>query len=216
MVLVFDNVVDPAFAPLTDEIARRLDDATVVNVPDGDPVPPLERVDAAVVTGSSAGVYETDERPWIDRETSVVRSLVDRRVPTLGICFGHQLINAALGGRVERRSLMAGFVRASLDDTLLFDGVSPVVPVVHADHVTASGDGMERIGSADHCPIFASRHRSAPIWTVQYHPELTAEVARTCVEPAVGWEDGPCSHADSTAVRTLPNFERIVAGTATG
>jgi GMP synthase (glutamine-hydrolysing) len=210
MILVLDNSIDPDYACLTDEIARHFGDATVVSLPDGDPVPEIDgRVDAAVLTGSSAGVYERADRPWIDREARAVRSLVDRRVPTLGICFGHQLVNAALGGRVEHRSLTAGLVRASLDDAALFDGVGPIVPALHGDHVVERGARMQRIGSADHCPNFATRHRSAPVWTVQYHPELTERIARERVEPDVGWDAAPHSHADSTARRTLANFRRL-------
>lgn len=210
MILVLDNVIDSDYNCLTEEIAAHFDDATVVSVPEGDPVPPIDdRVDAAILTGSSASVYDGD-RPWIDREERVVRSLVDRRVPTLGICFGHQLINAALGGTVEQRSLTAGLVRASLDEALLFDGVKPVVPVLHADHVIERGDPMRRVGAADYCPNFATRHRSAPVWTVQYHPELIERIARDRVAPDVGWTTGGYGYEDSTAGRTLANFRRLV------
>jgi len=210
MILVLDNVIDPNYGCLTEEITAHFDGVTVVSVPEGEPLPPIDdRVEAAILTGSSASVYDGDS-PWIRREERAVRSLVDRRVPTLGICFGHQLINAALGGTVEERALTAGLVRATLDEALLFDGVKPVAPVLHADHVTDRGDPMQVIGSTDYCRNFATRHRSAPVWTVQYHPELTERIARDRVAPDVGWTAGGYSYDDSTARRTLANFRRLV------
>jgi GMP synthase (glutamine-hydrolysing) len=211
MIVIIDNVLEPAYTCLTDEIASHFTDVQVTNMPRGEEVPPITAdIDGALITGSSAGVYEASERPWIDAEKDVVQDLIEHEIPTLGICFGHQIINAALGGTVEHKSLMAGLVEADLDDDPLFDGVESVVPVLHGDHVTTIGDPMERIGTAPHCQIFATKHQSAPVWTVQYHPELTPEIATDRVEPDFGWEPHGLSYADSTAIRTLTNFRRLI------
>lgn len=210
MILIVDNVLEPAYTCLTDEIVSHFPDVHVTNVPSGEEVPPIDTaIDGALITGSSAGVYEDREHPWIAKEKGVVRDLVEQDIPTLGICFGHQIINAALGGTVEHKSLIAGLVEAELDDDPLFKDVAPVVPVLHGDHVTTIGDPMDRIGTAPHCQIFATRHRSAPVWTVQYHPELTPDIASDRVEPDFGWETHGLSYAESTALRTLENFRRL-------
>jgi GMP synthase (glutamine-hydrolysing) len=209
-VVVLDNVIDSAYTCLTDEIATHFADVTVVDVPRGESVPPLDDIDAALITGSSAGVYEAAEHPWIDAERDLVAELVDRGTPTLGICFGHQILNDALGGTVESRTLTAGLVRGEFDDDPLFDCVDPVVPVLHGDHVVELGTGMERIGTAPHCRNFATRHRSAPVWTVQYHPELTPRIVDEQVRPTFGWESNGLSYAESTALRTIINFRRLV------
>lgn len=208
--VVLDNVVEPAYTCLTDEIATHFSDVSVVNVPRGEAVPSLDDVDAALITGSSAGVYEESEHPWIDEEKAIVRELVDRGIPTLGICFGHQIINDALGGTVEAQTLTAGLVHASFDDDPLFDCVDPVVPVLHGDYVVERGDDMERIGTAPHCRNFATRHRSAPVWTVQYHPELTPRIVEEQVEPTFGWDPDGSSYAESNAILTIVNFRRLV------
>jgi GMP synthase (glutamine-hydrolysing) len=208
--IVIDNVMESAYTCLTDEIATHFEDTSVVNLPRGDEVPALDDVDAALITGSSAGVYEEGDRPWIAEEKTVVRELVDREIPTLGICFGHQVVNAALGGTVEAKSLTSGLVRADFDDDPLFDCVDPVVSVLHGDHVVDLGGPMERIGTAPHCRNFATRHRSAPVWTVQYHPELTPGIVADRVEPAFGWQSDGYSFADSTAIHTLVNFRRLI------
>ncbi|ELY54779.1 type 1 glutamine amidotransferase [Natronolimnohabitans innermongolicus] len=170
----------------------------------------LEAVDAVVLTGSTAGVYEVDERPWIADQQRLVRELIDREVPTLGVCFGHQLANAALGGTVERVGATCRPVAATLADDPLFEGVSSVVPVAHGDAVTELGDGMTLIASAAYYRAFATRHRVAPLWTVQFHPEFTAAL-RGRLEADFDWTDGEYGFTETNATRVVENFASIVA-----
>lgn len=86
-------------------------------------------------------------------------------MPTLAICFGHQLVNAALRGRVEHRWLTARLVEAEFADDPSFDGVASAVPAVHGDAVTETETGMDVVESTDHAPAFATRHRTAPVWS---------------------------------------------------
>nr|WP_245781354.1 type 1 glutamine amidotransferase [Halopelagius inordinatus] len=166
-------------------------------------------VDGVVLTGSTAGVYERSDRPWIDDQRRLVEELVEREIPTLGVCFGHQVVNDALGGSVENVGTTARLVAAEFEDDPLFDGVSPVVPAVHGDAVTAVGDGMEVIASADYYPAFATRHRNAPLWTVQFHPEFTAGL-RGRLEADFGWTDSDLRFEDANATRVFENFGSIV------
>ncbi|WP_339105553.1 type 1 glutamine amidotransferase [Haloterrigena salinisoli] len=172
--------------------------------------PALEATDGVVITGSTAGVYEVDDRPWIAEQKRLVRELIDRELPTLGVCFGHQIANAALGGTVEHVETTARPVAADLDDDPLFDGVSSVVPVTHGDIVTDTGAEMEIIGSADYYPAFATRHRTAPLWTVQFHPEFTADL-RDRLEADFGWTEDDRGFEAVNATRVVENFASIVA-----
>jgi GMP synthase (glutamine-hydrolysing) len=187
-----------------DALAECFPGAVGIDFPAGERFDP-DDADAVVLSGSTAGVYERDEYAWIPQQEALVRDLVDRGVPTLGVCFGHQLANAALGGSVEHVGLTAGLVTADLEDVPLFDGVSRVVPAIHGDIVTATGDGMERIAAADHASVFGTRHRSAPLWTVQFHPEITAEHRPRLVE-SFGWDDGGYTFDDVSAGRVFENF----------
>ncbi|MFW5983693.1 MAG: glutamine amidotransferase-related protein, partial [Halobacteria archaeon] len=129
---------------------------------------------------------------------------------TLGVCFGHQMVNAALGGTVENTGKRrAHLVRADFGNDPLFEGVTDVVPVLHSDRVTETGDGMRVIGTADYYDAFATRHEDAPVWTVQYHPEFTPRVKHL----GNGWTDNHLSFDDSTATRTLRNFARFARET---
>lgn len=188
-------------------LASRFPTATEIDYPAGERVP-VDSAAAVVLTGSTAAVYEPEQYPWVDDQQALIRRLVDRSVPTLGVCFGHQIANAALGGTVEHVGMTAGLVEADLGHQPLFEGVAPVVPALHGDAVTALGDGMESIASAPHADIFASRHQSAPLWTVQFHPEITAALEPRLTED-FEWESGQWSFGDVTAEMVFENFKSM-------
>ncbi|WP_380674548.1 type 1 glutamine amidotransferase [Salinigranum sp. GCM10025319] len=208
MLLVCDTEVDPdAYGYLPRALRGLLPEHERYHYPTEGGAPSLDGVEAVVVTGSTAGVYEADERPWIGEAKGFVRRLVDREVPTLGVCFGHQLVNDALEGRVEHRGLTSRLVEADLADHPLFAGVSPTLPMVHGDHVVRAGEGMEPIASADYYPLLATRHVDAPVWTTQYHPEFTADLLPR-VEGDFDWH-GSRDFDDVTCERTVANFLRL-------
>ncbi len=217
MLLSIENEVDPD-ARYLGEALRELLPACAVHdaVRDGGRPPqetlPADGFDAlsgVVVGGSTAGVYEADDHPWMREEAEFVRECVDHGVPVLGVCFGHQLVNEALGGRVEHHGLDHRLVSADLADDPLLDGVDSTIPAVHGDRVVESGDGMEPLASTADYEFFATRHRDAPVWTTQFHPEFTHDLLAT-IRADFGWtDDGDLSWDDVTAHRVLPNFARL-------
>lgn len=208
---VVRNEVDAELAYHCDELTARFPTATEVDFVAGDRVP-LDEADGVVLTGSTAAVYETDSHPWIAEQETLVRELVDRGIPTLGVCFGHQVANVALGGVVEHVGSTTTLVEATLADDPLFEGVGPVVVALHGDAVTEPGRDMEVIASAEHNRVFGTHHRTAPLWTVQFHPEITA-TRRDDIVDDFGWQAGRCSFEDVSAGRVFENFVRLVAGT---
>jgi GMP synthase (glutamine-hydrolysing) len=141
---------------------------------------------------------------------ALVETLVEREIPTLAVCFGHQLVNAALDGSVEAVDTTARPVDAEFTADPLFDYVSTVVPAVHGDTVTEPAPEMDVIASADYYEAFATRHRDAPLWSVQFHPEFTA-AHRDRLAADFGWCDGEHTFRDVNAGRIYTNFTRIVA-----
>jgi len=99
-------------------------------------------------------------------------------VPILGICYGLQLLVQRLGGRVESADDRE-YGRASLKlecDDPLFEGLSRdvehIVWMSHGDRVLALPAGMRRIATSGGSPFAAVRSDVAPIWGVQFHPEV--------------------------------------------
>lgn len=205
-VAVLRNEVDAAEEYHCDALAACFPTAVEFDYAGGER-PDLEALDAVVLTGSTAGVYEADEYPWMRDQQELVAELLERRIPTLGVCFGHQLVNAALGGTVGAGDTTARLVEADLADDPIFDGVSPVVPALHGDHVTEPGDELVVIGSSDHSEVFATRHPDAPLWTTQFHPEFHA-AHRLHLERENGWSDGDHSFVDVNASLVYENFTR--------
>lgn len=207
MIQVLDNSTGGGY--MADEIAKRLPDSEVFNYPNEDGDPSIEGVEALVIGGSEVGMYDEPDEPWISDEKAFVQDAIDRRIPILGICFGHQLLHEMLGGTVVDSGVSRyHLVRASFDDDELLAGVDSIVPVLHSDVVTEPADTLETIGRTDYNDYFASRHRDLPLWTVQYHPEFTPDIVDEYREH---WEENELSFEDSTAPQTLENFSRIVS-----
>ena len=122
--------------------------------------------DYIAITGSRRNVSSWEA--WMDEVAELIRTA---RVPIIGICFGHQIIAAALGGKVERAKEGSHFVSA----VNYTDGSVVNAVFTHQDHVVDAGE-LEVIGSAEHCAIAACQHPTRPIRTVQYHPEATPRI----------------------------------------
>lgn len=208
MLLVLENEVDPEYRYFVPAIREFLPEVRVHDVVNDGGHPALDDADGVIVAGSTAGIYEHAAHPWMAEEAAFVRELVASEVPTLGVCFGHQLINEALGGRVEHRGLVAELVEASLEDDPLFSGVGATLPALHGDHVVEPGDDLRPIARAPHCPLFGTRHREVPVWTVQFHPEFTRSLLPN-IRADFGW-DGVAGAFDAvTGYRVLENFHRL-------
>jgi GMP synthase-like glutamine amidotransferase len=134
-----------------------------------------DRFDAWLCPGSRHSVF--DPHAWVADLAAFVRDVHAAAVPFVGVCFGHQLLAHALGGRVERAASGwgAGVGSIAVDGTATWmDG--PVeklaLPFMHQDQVVEPPPGGEVLGHADHCPVALLSVGPAAIG-VQAHPEFT-------------------------------------------
>lgn len=210
MILVLDTEIDPAYRYIAREIAHHTPAKTDCHVFVEDPaVPDLDACDGVILSGSTASVYdEADHEAWLLPEFELVRQCIETRVPLLGICFGHQAINVALGGTVRHDTERATFVEMeTLEDDGVLAGVNSVVPAYHGDLVTDLGTGMVTTARTSYSDHFCTRHETAPCWTVQFHPEFTPRVTGDAGDHEFGdWHSGDHSFAACNATRVLENF----------
>lgn len=142
------------------------------------PLGDLRGFRAVVVTGSAASVVE--RAPWMLATEARLRDAVEAGTPVLGICFGHQLLGQALGGRVAKnpRGREIGTVRLELlrEDALLDRAHDPFfVNMTHLDSVVELPPGAQVLARSALDPHAAVRF-GPRAWGVQFHPEIDAEV----------------------------------------
>ena len=157
--------------------------ARVVYPHRGDPLPDPAGFRAAVITGSSAMV--TDGAPWVSRGAAWIARAVDSGLPLLGICFGHQWLGQALGGRVDDnpRGTEVGTVRVRLTEAAradpLLGGLPAHLPlhVSHRQSVINLPPAALHLAASDLEPHQAFRIGDRA-WGVQFHPEFSARILK--------------------------------------
>ncbi len=123
--------------------------------------------DGWIITGSRHGAYE--DLPWIAPLKALIRDIAARAIPLVGICFGHQIIAQALGGKVEKfpGGWAVGATEYREGDRSL------TLNAWHQDQVTRRPEGARVLGANDFCEN-AMLGYGDTIWTIQPHPEFDA------------------------------------------
>ena len=133
----------------------------------------LDEADAWLITGSRYGAYE--EHDWIAPLETLIRDIYARGTPMVGICFGHQIIAQALGGKVEKFAggWSVGRVEYALDNSVWGEASEASTPLMafHQDQVVRVPEGAVNVGSSSFCENAALLYDSR-ILTIQPHPEF--------------------------------------------
>ncbi len=122
------------------------------------------QADGWIITGSRHGAYE--DHPWIPPLEQLIRDIQDTGNPLIGVCFGHQIIAQALGGKVEK--FRGGWAVGRTD--YAFGDQTVSLNAWHQDQVTELPEGAQVLGTNDFCRNAMVSYGDT-IWTVQAHPE---------------------------------------------
>ncbi|MFC6671092.1 glutamine amidotransferase-related protein [Marinobacterium aestuariivivens] len=144
--------------------------------------------DGWLITGSRHGVYEG--LPWMRRLKDFILELWQAGRPLVGICFGHQIVAEALGGRVEKshRGWGVGLHRYQLVgdcNGLGGRGGSLTLNALHQDQILDKPAGARVFASSDFCP-YAGLQYDDRILTFQAHPEFSVDYTAALLEVRKG------------------------------
>jgi GMP synthase-like glutamine amidotransferase len=153
-------------------------------VQSGDYPTALDECDAYLITGSKVSAF--DDIPWVNELKIFVRSLHQHQKKLIGICFGHQLIAEALGGKVERSNggWHVGVHGATLKkNTILFGSSHQEFNLIynHQDQVLKIPRESILLASCKNCPV-AMLAIDDHILSFQGHVEFDVAYAKDLLE----------------------------------
>ena len=165
---------------------------TAFDLPFGEFPEETQQFDGFLIGGSPASVH--DDAPWIARLFGLIRDAQAGSLPLVGVCFGHQAIAMALGGRVGPNP--GPFVLGAAETEVvavpdwMIGAQSFRLAAAHGEQVMDLPAGAEVIGSSPGCPVAAYRIGKT-VFSTQYHPEMTPEFAAALVGELAPMFPGP-------------------------
>lgn len=177
-------------------------DWVAVELDEGEPLPGFDAFDALWVMGGPMDTWQEAEHPWLVPEKAAIRDAVmERGMPYLGFCLGHQLLADALGGKVGPAATPEiGILDIELTDAGRKSPFMTGLPQRsrslqwHSAEVLRAPPGAEILAASPACPVQAMSI-GARAFSIQYHVELTLTTVadwgeipeyRTALDKALG------------------------------
>jgi GMP synthase-like glutamine amidotransferase len=217
-IAVIDNAIDPGVYRPVRHWSRWLTGDWVSFEARNDRLPSLDDgFSHILLTGSEASILE--RAPWAEAEVSLVRDALDRGLPILGSCYGHQLLALAIGGpRYVRRCRKPEIgwlpIRVLGNDPLLGPARTAYAFSLHFDEVVDPDGLLTVLADTPICPLHAFRFGARPIWGVQSHPEIGPDDGRELLETELerGYAGGPLIER---ALHSVPRDDGLVRSVVT-
>ncbi len=137
----------------------------------------VDECDGWLVTGSAHGTY--DELEWITPLEDFIQRSYNNSVPIAGICFGHQIMAQALGGKVEKYS--GGWGIGHTQYSLIQDDSYVDLLALHQDQVVETPPEAHVIACTEFCANAGLAYKGRAI-SFQPHPEFTPQFMRDIIE----------------------------------
>jgi GMP synthase-like glutamine amidotransferase len=221
-ILVFQHISVEHPGIFRDFLAEDGIEWDAIELDENAPIPSLDRYDALWVMGGPMDVWEEEKYPWLTVEKAAIReAVVERGLPFLGVCLGHQLLADALSGKValmrepEVGILDVSLTAAAVDDAL-FTGLPKTAKCLqwHGAEVIELPPHATVLARSPACAVQAFRV-GKKAYGLQYHVELTAStvsdwgnvsIYRQSLERVLG--AGSMPRLDAEARLRMPAFNR--------
>ena len=152
------------------------------------PADPLE-CEGWIITGSARGAYEN--LPWMLHLEAFIRDSLARNIPMVGVCFGHQIMAAAMGGVVEKEASGKWGMAVHRYEIKVKDDERPhwmsgegreiALQASHQDQVVKLPPNVQRLAGSSFCPNGILAYGNAGL-SMQLHPELPAAFISTLLD----------------------------------
>jgi GMP synthase-like glutamine amidotransferase len=183
-VLLLDNFLEKKYSGYFSGYCH--DDLDIYLAPKMEFPKDLGKYDHIILSGSEESIL--NDRDWIDKEMEIVLEIVDLKIPTLSICFGHQLIAKALLGKDGVRRAVPpeiGWkeVYVKQDDPLFANlGNEFFVFNSHFDEVCNLDSEFDILAQSNLCGVSAFKKKDSPVYGIQFHPEINIEFGKKFIE----------------------------------
>lgn len=194
----------------------------------GDVLPQSREAQGVIILGGPMNVYEEEKHPFLLQEDTLIKKIIDKDIPTLGICLGSQLIAKAAGAQITQApSEEIGFSKIEFTPEgiadPLFEGIDSGLNVFqwHQDTFSIPEDGI-LLAKSDICDqaFRLKKH----IYALQFHIEITPKMIEDWIKEYIHrdqWNTRRCAgmiqnayetensyHMD--AQRIFLNFARVI------
>lgn len=138
-----------------------------------------------LLTGSEASILEREK--WVFEEIEIIQAAVEKKIPILGSCYGHQILALALFGPSSVRRTAhpeVGWIPIQIekDSEILGRQRQAYSFSVHFDEVVEVNRDFQILASSVHCQVQAFQWKDKPVWGIQIHPEIDIPKARTLLK----------------------------------
>lgn len=191
-----------------------------VAVVDGEALPEPSGLQAVLITGSPVGVY--DPVDWIAPLKAFIRAAGAARVPQVGICFGHQIMAEAFGGKAAKAPQGWGLGRHSYELDIIHPWADPPangglsLAVSHQDQVLVAPQGTHVLARSAFTPYAALAYEHVPAVSFQGHPEFCQTFASALIASRRGTRFTEEQADTALASLQAPLDGHVVAGWIAG
>ncbi len=149
-----------------------------------------------LLTGSEASIVGRER--WVDEEMKIIKQALEKGLPILGSCYGHQLLALTLRGPAHVRRCPrpeVGWIPIQVlrRSSLLGEAGTAYAFSIHFDEAINLDEDFIILASTPACPVQVFELRNRPVWGVQFHPEINIPAAQELLQnlAGLGLENSP-------------------------